>query len=265
MTFRPILILLLLLNQCFEIIAQDKVKGKIYEAQTDSTIRGVNVYNLNTKLSIRSGSDGSYTITAAEGDRIVFSITGYKPDTATVIYSMLLALHDVTLQKEIITLKNVTVTSSYQMDSLARRNYYNQVFAKQPGITGRNTPSHGVGISLSPFSYFSRETKQKRLLKKRLIKQEEEIYVDRSFPIEWVSKVTGLRGDSLIRFMTLYRPSYKFCRNNNREKMLIYINDKLKEFKSFTRAAATTRRNKTLARFQYFLSNNSVFLYSPVS
>jgi hypothetical protein len=201
-------------------------------------MRGVNVYNLNTKLSIRSGKDGSYTIPAAEGDKIIFSITGFKPDTATVIYSMLLALHDVMLYKEIITLKNVTVTSSYQMDSLARRNYYNQIFAKQPGITGRNTPSSGFGISISPFSFFSREAKQKRQLKKRLLKQEEESYVDRSFPVEWISRLTGLRGDSLSRFMTLYRPSYKFCRKNNRDGMLLYINDKLKEFKKGGKPAA---------------------------
>ena len=62
MIFRPTLILLLLLNACFEITAQDNVKGKIYDAQTDSTIAGVNVFNLNTKQSVRSGSDGSYTI-----------------------------------------------------------------------------------------------------------------------------------------------------------------------------------------------------------
>jgi len=245
MIFRPTLILLLLLNICFEIAAQDNVKGKVYDGQTDSTIAGVNVYNLNTKQFVRSGSDGSYTIAASEGDRIMFSRIGFRSDTATVIYSMLLALHDVTLYKEVITLKNVTVTSSYQMDSLERRNYYNDIFAKQAGITGLNTPQYGFGVSVSPLSYFSYRAKQKRQLKKRLLKQEEESYVDRSFPKEWVSKLTGLRGDSLSRFMMLYRPSYKFCRENNREKMLIYISDKLKEFKKTGKPAAfiSTRRS----------------------
>ncbi len=245
MIFRPTFILLLHLNTWFEITAQDNVKGKIYDAQTDSTIAGVNVFNLNTKQSVRSGSDGSYTIAASEGDRIMFSRVGFKPDTATVIYSMLLALYDVTLYKEIITLKNVTITSSYQKDSLARRNYYNDIYAKQPGITGLNRPPDGFGVSISPLSYFSYRAKQKRQLKKRLLKQEEESYVDRSFPKEWVSKLTGLRGDSLSRFMMLYRPSYKFCRENNREKMLIYISDKLKEFKKGDKPVAfiSTRRS----------------------
>jgi len=245
MIFRLTLILLLLLSNFFELAAQDNVKGKIYDAQTDSVIAGVNVFNLNTKQSVRSGIDGNYTIAASEGDQIIFSRIGFRPDTATVIHSMLLALHEVTLYKEIITLKNVTVTSSYQNDSLARRNFYSDIYARQPGITGLNTPQYGFGVSVSPLSYFSYRAKQKRQLKKRLLKQEEESYVDRSFPKEWVSNLTGLRGDSLSRFMMLYRPSYKFCRENNREKMLLYINDKLKEFKKTNKPVAfiLTRRS----------------------
>lgn len=231
MIIRSIVIAFLSLCICSQVGAQPMVKGKIYEAGTDSAIVAVNVYNLNTKQSARSGIDGYYAIAAAEGERLVFSITGFKPDTVTVVYHMLLVQYDVTLYKQIVTLKNVTVTSSYQADSLARRNYYSHIYERQPGITGRNTPSNGFGISLSPFSYFSYQAKQKRQLKKRLIRQEEENYVDRCFPVEWVARVTGLRGDSLSRFMALYRPSYTFCRKNDREKMLLYINEKFKEFK----------------------------------
>jgi len=231
MIFRLIVTALFFLCICSQINAQLIVKGKIYDAETDSVIIAVNVYNLNTKQSARSGIDGNYAIAAAEGEQLVFSITGFNPDTVTVTYHMLLIQYDVTLRKQVVTLKNVTVTSSYQADSLMRRNYYSHIYEKQPGITGRNTPSTGFGISVSPFSYFSHDAKQKRQLKKKLIKQEEEDYVDRSFPVEWVARLTGLRGDSLSRFMALYRPSYSFCRKSNREKMLLYINEKFKEFK----------------------------------
>jgi hypothetical protein len=220
----------LLFTFCIEIHAQSIVKGKVYDAKTDSVIATVNVYNVNTKRSARSDRSGSYSIIAAEGDQLVFSITGYKPDTVTVEYFMLLAQHDVTLHNEVITLKNVTVTSSYQADSLARRNYYENMYTL-PNITGRNTPQYGFGISLSPLSHFSSEAKQKRQLKKRLIKEEQEYFVDRSFPKQWVASITGLRGDSLSRFMMLYRPGYSFCRKSSREQMLIYVSEKLKEFK----------------------------------
>ena len=220
----------LLFTLCIEIHAQSIVKGKIYDAKTDSIVAAVNVYNLNTKQSARSDLSGSYSIIAEEGDQLVFSIVGYKPDTTTVVYSMLLAQHDVTLRNEVITLKNVTITSSYQGDSLARRNFYDKMYTL-PNITGRNTPQYGFGISISPFSHFSSEAKQKRQLKKRLIKEEQEYYVDRSFPKQWVGSITGLRGDSLTRFMILYRPSYSFCRKSSKEQMLIYVSEKLKEFK----------------------------------
>jgi len=226
----PLLFALLSTILCIDICGQSTVNGKIYEAKTDSLISAVNISNLNTKLSTRSDFHGSYSIVASEGDQLVFSIVGYKPDTVTVAYYMLIAKYDVTLYKEVITLKNVTVTSSYQADSLTRRNYYNNVY-NLPGITGRNTPAHGFGISFSPFSYFSREAKQKRQLKKRLIKEEQEYYIDRSFPKQWVASVTGLQGDSLTRFMILYRPAYSFCRKSSREQMLLYVNEKLKEFK----------------------------------
>lgn len=231
MIFR-LLIAFLLFSICCDMNGQNVLKGKIYEAQTDSTIAAVNVYNLNTKQIARSGMDGNYLIAATEDDRLVFSMTGFKPDTVTVTYSMLLTQYDVILSRRIVILKNVTVTSSYQADSLARRNYYDNIYEKQPGITGRNTPANGFGISLSPVSYFSHDARQKRQLKKRLIKQEQENYVDRCFPVDWVARLTGLRGDSLFRFMALYCPSYSFCRKNSREQMLFYISDKFKEFKT---------------------------------
>ena len=230
MFLRLKLVAFLLFTFFMEIHAQSIVKGKIYDAKTDSVVAAVNVYNVNTKQSARSDIRGNYSIIAAEGDQLVFSVAGYRPDTVTIVYSMLLAQHDVTLLNEVITLKNVTVTSSYQGDSLARRNYYDNMYTL-PNITGHNTPQYGFGVSLSPFSHFSREAKQKRQLKKRLIKEEQEYYVDRCFPKQWVASITGLRGDSLTRFMVLYRPSYPFCRKSNREQMLIYVSEKLKEFK----------------------------------
>ena len=224
------------------------LKGKIYEAQTDSSIAAVNIYNLNTKQLVRSGIGGNYAIAAAEDEQIVFSMTGFKPDTVTVTYSMLLTQYDVTLYKQVVVLKNVTVTSSYEAYSMERRNYYSNIYDKQPGITGRNTPASGFGISLSPFSYFSSEARQKRQLKKRLIKQEQEDYIDRCFPVEWVAKLTGLKGDSLTRFMILYRPSYEFCRKTNRDKMLLYINEKLKEFKHTAKSGASVIPGSALER-----------------
>jgi hypothetical protein len=232
MNNRCLLVFVVLLNAYPLLYAQQKVSGKIYAATTDSVIKAVRIYNKNNGSSAYSAIDGSYSIAASQDDTIIFSNIGYTTDTVTVQFSMLLTQYDVTMRPKFVTLDLVKVTSnSYSQDSLNRRNYYQYIYKKQPGITGFNTPSYGFGIVLSPVSYLSREGRQKRALKKRLHKQEEDDYIDRSFPAALVGRVTGLKGDSLSLFMYGYRPSYAFCRKADRQQMLIYISTKLKEFR----------------------------------
>ena len=231
MITRLVMVSLILLKFCINVNSQAFLKGKIFEATTDSVIYAANIFNATTKLLVHSGSDGSYAIPAAEGDRVIFSTPGFRPDTATVSYEMLLTEYTVTLSIQAISLKAVTVTSSYRGDSMARRNYYQAIYLKQPGITGGNRPADGIGISVSPLSFFSYASRQKRQLKKRLMNDERESFIDYLFPVQWVERLTNLHGDSLRLFMYRYRPSYSFCRKTNREEMLVYINDKLKEFK----------------------------------
>ena len=230
MFLRSSLLVSFIISFCCNIDGQSSVKGKVYEAVTDSLLAGVNIHNLTSKQTARTTAAGIYAINAAEGDTLIFSLTGYEKDTIYVTYSALLLENDITLQKQIITLAPVSVTSSYHADSLARRNFYSSIY-NQAGITGRNTPAHGFGISISPFSFFSKKSQRERQLKKRLIRQEHEAYIDRSFPTEFVAKLTGLRGDSLHRFVAIYRPTYEFCRKSSREQMILYINEKFKEFK----------------------------------
>jgi hypothetical protein len=225
----PISFFVLLSIIASDSFCQQTLKGKVY-TENDSVMAGVNIFNTRSKLSVRSATDGSYALPAMEGDRIIFSMAGYRPDTITATFQLLLTQYDPGLKIQTITLKGVTVMSSYQADSMARRAYYQDAF-NQKNITGGNRPADGVGISISPLSYFSKASKQKRQLKKRVVKQEEDAYIDHSFPEEWVKNLTGLTGDSLHLFMYKYRPSYSYCRKTDRMGMLVYINDKLKEFR----------------------------------
>lgn len=238
MTLRRANLLYLLLFVSVTGSSQQFLTGKVYEASTDSVLPGVSVFNVKTNEIIRSGQDGSYSIAASENDRVIFSMAGFTPDTITVVFHMLLVPQDVTLSIRAVLLTGVTVTGSYSADSLARRNAYRNIYDSLTGITGRNRPTDGFGISISPLSYFSKKAKRQRELKKRLIKDEQDSYIDHSFPVEWVQRLTGLQGDSLNLFMYRYRPSYEFCRKTDRTGMLVYINDKLKEFR---KPPATTR------------------------
>jgi hypothetical protein len=210
--------------------AQSILSGRIYEKMSDSLLTGINVLNTTTRASVRSDKEGHYSIAANEGDKIIFSGAGFVPDTLKVTYDKLLTQQDITLNIQFVSLKAVKVTNSYYLDSLDRRNEYRNSYALK-GITGGNRPSNGLGVSVSPLSFFSYRAKQQRTLKRRLEKAEEESYIDYAFPVEMVGSFTKLRGDSLRLFMYRYRPSYEFCRKTDRANMLVYISDKLKEFR----------------------------------
>lgn len=210
--------------------AQSTLSGKIYEKVSDSIVPGINIWNNTTKASVRSDKEGRYSIAANEGDIIIFSGAGFVNDTLLVSYDKLLTQQDITMSIQFISLRGIKVSNSYYKDSLARRNEYSNIY-NQKGITGGNRPTDGVGVSVSALSFFSYKAKKQRELKRKLEKDEEESYIDYSFPVEMVKNFTKLEGDSLRLFMYRYRPSYEFCRKTDRANMLVYVSDKLKEFR----------------------------------
>lgn len=228
---RLLLFLLLFNIISAPISAQQTLQGKIYDRITDSALAGINVFNRTNRSFSVSAKDGSYSIAASEGDKVMFTASGFKTDSVIVTFSQLLTQYDVSLSARYVSLSGITLNSSYQADSLERRNIYRYYFDSLKNITGGNRPTDGVGISISPLSYFSSKAKRQRELRKRLLKEERDSYIDRSFPAEWVERLISLHGDSLRLFMYRYRPSYDFCRKTDRADMIVYISDKLKEFR----------------------------------
>ncbi|SDB99715.1 hypothetical protein [Niabella drilacis] len=209
---------------------QTYLRGNIFMYTNDTPVPGASVTNLTSGKTTLATPSGSYTIEAKNKDIVVFSFTGLTSDTVKVESQLLKTGYDVGLTEDPHTLRNVTVTSNYQLDSLRRREEYGRYFEKGPGITGGNRPSDGFGISVSPISHFSKKSREQRKFRKQLLKNEEEAYIDYVFSPAWVTKLTGLKNDSLRQFMYLYRPSYKQARDLDRSNMTAYINDRYKEF-----------------------------------
>ena len=208
--------------------AQQLLKGKIYDMQTDSVMSSVTVYNVTRKLYVLSTRDGDYAIAAQEGDKLVLTSVGYRPDTVKVMNYMIDAGYDITMSLKNSLLKNVDVRApNYQADSLKRRDDYADFYNRPKNkIVSKQGPQNGVGIAISPIGFFSKKSKEKKV-SKNLQYQEEQDFVDYSFSRRYVEKMTNLHGDSLQTFMFLYRPTYEFCRTASAEDMLHYINDRL--------------------------------------
>jgi hypothetical protein len=215
--------------------AQQKAHGKIYNEKGDEVLVAVTVRNISNRQFEVSDLGGNYLIKAKEGDTVVFSSATYYPDTVVINFFMLNAGHDVSMQPKTKTLATVTVRNltGYQVDSLDRYEYYHDFYSepiRKLAAGNGNAPQDGFGITFSPVTYFSTKEKQKRKLRERLQYDEQQYYIDFKFAVEDVATITHLQGDSLRKFMLIYRPTYKFCRKSTPETMKQYIHTSFKEY-----------------------------------
>lgn len=220
--------------------AQTYLRGKVLDKWYDRVVMAATIKNISKDRMTQSDRGGNYKIPATPGDVVSFSSTGYITDTLVVTANMLTSPFDVFLARNVIELSNIEIgdLNRYQVDSIRRREEFDDVLTKQniKLVGGRgNTPTDGVGITFSPLTFFSKKEKNERRFKKMFERQEEEFYINFKFSFDYVSKVTGLQGDSLRIFMLQYRPDYTFCRQSSKADMLLYINDSYRVF---------VRRNK---------------------
>lgn len=221
-----------LLIALLPLAAQTVVKGRVNNFTYDSTLPLPNatVTNISRNSSVSADNNGYYTIRASENDSLIFSYSGYISDTVKVQEQFFVSGYDAALIERSAFLSGVTVMADYRRDSIRRRQEYSYAYEKPLGATGGHTPAAGAGIVLSPSTIFSKERKANKRLKERLLKQEEEAFIDYVFSPAWVSSLTGLKGEALQSFMNQYRPSYEFCRQRNKAEMITYVSDKFKEF-----------------------------------
>jgi hypothetical protein len=85
---------------------------------------------------------------------------------------------------------------------------------------------------LSPSTWFSKEGKDARRLKRYFAGEERERYVDRFYTSKYVETLIPLRGTELENFMALYRPSYEYVRSNDGPTLAMFINDSYQKYKA---------------------------------
>jgi CarboxypepD_reg-like domain len=212
--------------------AQQYLAGKILKKGSPDIVPGVNIKNMSNNKYNTSDMGGNYRIIVQAGDTLIFSSAGYRPDTITANGSMLVNEYDIYLTSNIMALAVVEVDalSKYESDSIRRTEEYAYILNPKNRaklVKTKKVSSDRPGFTFSPIAFFSKREKQKRKLLERIKQEDENEYIDVRFPRSRVAQVTGLTGDSLQRFMLLYRPGYDFCRKATSQDILLYINDKL--------------------------------------
>ena len=215
--------------------AQQYLFGRVFKKSSQEILPGVSVQNFSSKKYNKSDLGGNYRIAATAGDTVIFSSAGYLPDTFFLSSSAPADGYNILLIPNVVALPTVEIDelSKYEADSIERRKDYAFILDKKHPVKLMNEKRQedAPGLNFSPIGYFSKGEKQKRKLRQRVIEEDEEEYINARFPRARVAFLSKLTGDSLNQFMLLYRPSYKFCRATDNQKMFLYINDKIVLFR----------------------------------
>lgn len=183
--------------------AQSVLKGTVYEAGKNNRMPNVFIRDDNNKRQITITDDkGNFEISTETGHTLIFDSPGYISDT---LYVTNHAPKRVEMVTKTISLHQVNVTSTRQ--SFDAHKEYPEVYTRSKVYP------------LSPSSWFSKDARDARRLKKYFKHEEEERHVDEVFNVTYVESLVPLRGQDLENFMTLYRPTYAFLKNNNGESL----------------------------------------------
>jgi hypothetical protein len=195
--------------------AQSSLKGTVLE--NGSNIKLTNVFikdNANKQLAI-TDSKGNFDIKTEPGHIIIFDSPGYTSDT---LYVVDMSAKKIYLELKTVALREVSITSSKA--TFDPHKEYPDVYEKSKLYV------------LSPTTWFGKENRDARKMKKYFQTEAEDRKVDEVFTRTYVGSIVPLKGQDLDDFMTMYRPSYAFVKSNDKESMAAYINDSYKKYQA---------------------------------
>lgn len=219
--------ILFVLGYCLAAEAQIKIKGTVYDKVYMQPLTAVSVVSTLGTGTI-TDSMGHYTLFVRETDSISFSYLNKSTPKYAVAAILNKEVFDIALHVPVTDLTEVKIVPrNYKTDSLQNRLDYAKAFDFQkPGIS-LSAPSNGfgVGIDLNELIGMFQFRKNRRMLafQQRLIREEQDKYVDHRFTRSLVRKITNLINQDLDDFMIRFRPSYEFTVASTDYELAEYI------------------------------------------
>jgi len=213
------LITYLLLHSAAISSGQFLLQGTVYDRGKVNYVEGVRVVSSGGIFAV-TDSMGRYSIPVSEKDSVYFQYAG-KPTRKFSVNEVTDPRHfDISILSKVESkykvLKEVVVYSkTYREDSIENRETYAEVFNyEKPGLKTISNPGGPAGYDVNELINLFRFGRNKRLqsFQKRLLKEEQEKYVDMRFNKVFVSRITGLSGAHLDSFCVRYRPDHVFCK-----------------------------------------------------
>ena len=233
------LIFVLVAAAPFSTTAQIEISGTVYDSSKLYVVPGVMVNSTSGNNAFTDSLGAYHIIVENAGDSISF----YYNNKHTIKYPVKSMNNynsfDISLRVRINDkyklLKNVVVFSNnYQHDSIENRLTYAKIFDREkPGISSTYEPGSAAGFDLDALIgiFQFRKNKSNIAFQKRLINEEQDRYVDFRFSRKTVSRITGLKGDTLDLYRKIYRPDYYFTSKATLAQFYEYILNTSYKFK----------------------------------
>ena len=214
-----------------------KIRGFVFDSSRLYTIEAVTVLSTSGKGTV-TNKDGFYEIEVMEKDSIWFSYLN-KPTIKFPVMKITNPMgFDISILINVPELKEVKVRQrNYKQDSIQNRIDYAKIFNyEKPKIKAQMTPGGfgaGVGFDLDELINMFRfkRNKSMRSFQERLLKEEEDKFIDHRYNKALVLRLTGLTGEERDLFMFHCRPTYEYCLLANEYDFQSWIKDCFKNYK----------------------------------
>lgn len=192
---------------------------------TGKPLSPVTVVNVRTNEGTSTNKNGLYLLHAKQGDIISFSYLGYTTAKKVTPPFVLVGTLNVELEPTEYQLKEYQVRpglTQYQRDSIERTEIF-----KFPLQREHPTVMSPVSMIAEKFSHKARVTYQ---FQKDFAREEKEKFIATRYTRDVVTKVTGLKGDSIGYFIFACPMPYDFARVATDLELKMWIRSSYREW-----------------------------------
>lgn len=221
--------------------AQIQISGTVYDSTKRNLVMGVQVICTCGTMSF-TDSVGNYSIYAGEKDSVFFFFRNKPTQKFAVAAIRDVAAFDISISLHVPgrykQLKEIIVYGkTRRQDSIENRLQYDKVFNNDRSgfrFTGSN-PEAGMSAGLDLDALINvfrfRRNKSMAMFQQRLIKEEQDRYINYRFNKNIVQRLTTLKEGALLdEYMQLYRPEYELMTHILDIELYMYIQETAKRF-----------------------------------